>query len=1009
MPTLSRNRIRLAADAALFSAPLDQQTAATPSFWRGNDLQFEIAVFNNRILQSVANLASLTVEIRARASDGGPPDPSTAPLMAATVQAASLDDTLTNQNWDEGSGAHAQVSFTAAESNIVAGDHWLLVQALTTDSPARRLTLTAGLIRVLEDGGGLVSEPVPAGPLYYNASESDARYCQVSENLADLTDPAAARTNLGISGTGGGLDPAQNLADVADTATARANLGVEDTLFALDGPAFAFADGDTFTLPNRAHYRAPMLFSTGGLHTVTLDSTQARPAGLVFLSLSSTTNGTQARLVNEGVTLGTYSIPDGGTLELTFAVLETAGLRVLQEVTGSTPGGSLELLDEDDFASASSTQAATQQSIQAYVEANFQAQDQILFQGAFFPIFAKGYNALAGLASTDNEIRVLVLGDSLAWRATDPMIDAIRESFGFNERTVRGKDSGFDDGSQQALRYVASGGASVNFKNDYSIVPSGNHVALVAGGSCVADVLAASDGAPEWDTAKVLYQREPGAGTFKVQVSDGVDVVSPYSGFTDATPDGAGSVTIDASHTQTALGVATFSQSIARRAFNLVGLSGNVKVLGVYLFRNDNVLTVHRNSAGSWDPANLSATDATQLGQFITELKPDLITWQNNDDAASNETGLAKLKAALDTTTLRPAVLVLTVSPNGTVSLGDSGAATQRDSIRNLVRGYQRSGSTNWLYFDCFKALGGDYDFIAGLPTDPGVAFDGNHLTAKEWEWCAQQILQQAGLAEGTQRRTIAPLETVSATKVNKVRTLQFQKSPSQMVTAKMFADPTFGADLQVDMTRMFELRNDSGSITYAAFSARPDQKESVLPERILIGPSSLSARPKLFVVSGQSPEGVGGGLAVNFNANPGSLAFRPDASALQPHLYVKESGTGNTGWVPQPKRLTASLVYTTSAAGQNVGAGDVLGNDWVIARVWLKATPTTPSLNLGSESTDNLYLDAVPVTPVWRDFTTSLQAIANDGTHRELRVTPTSPYSGIIEIAVLLQPVGNA
>ncbi|MGF1450260.1 MAG: hypothetical protein ACFB20_12705 [Opitutales bacterium] len=1008
MPTLSRNRIRVAADAALFTAPLDQRTAATPAFWRGNDLEFEIAVFSNRILQSVANLSSLTVEIRARASDGGPPEPSTPPLMTATIEASALDDSLSAQSWDDGTGAHARVNFTAPQSNVVAGDHWLLVQALTTDNPARRLTLTAGPIRVLEDGGGLVTEPPEAGQPFFNATESDARYSRVSENLADLTDPAAARNNLGISGTGGGLDPAQNLSDVADRASARANLGVEDTLFAFEGPGFAFADGDTLVVPNRVQYRAPMIFTSSGLHTVTLDSSNARPGGFLFLSLTSTANGTQVQLLSEGITLGTYSIPDGGSRELTFAIMETFGSRFLQEVYASVSGGSLELLDEDDFASASATQAASQQSIQAYLERNFQAQDQFLFQGAFFPIFAKGYNALAGLTSTDNEIRVLVLGDSLAWRVTDPMINAIRESFGFNVRSARGNESGFDDGSPQRMRYTATGGASVNVKSDYTIVPSGNHIALTAGGSCVADILTGNDGAPDWDTAKVIYQREPGAGTFKVQVSDGADTVTPYSGFADVTPEGAGTSTISASHTETALGVATFSQSAARRALNLVGLSGNVKVLGIYLFRNDNVVSVHRNSAGSWNPANLATTDADLLGAFITELQPDLITWQNNDSAADNATGLAKLKAALDTTALRPAVLVLTVSPNGSLGLGDSGAAAQRDTIRDLVRGYQRAGSTNWLYFDCYKALGGDYDFIAGLPTDPDVAFDVNHLTAKEWAWCAQKLLQQAGLAESTQRRTIAPLETVSSSKVNKVRTLQFQKSTSELVTAKLFADPTFGADLQVDLTRMLELRNSSGSITYASFSARPDQKESVLPERILIGPSNLADRPKLFVASGQSPEGIGGSKAVNFDAKPGSLAFRPDAGALDPHLYIKESGAGNTGWVPQPKRLKASLTYAGSNAAQNIGTGEVLGDDWVIAKLWIKATPTTPSLNLGDENDPNRFLDAVPVTPLWREFTASLLAVANDGAHRELRVSPTTPYGGIIEIVLQLQPLGN-
>ena len=94
MSTLGRTRIRLAADAANFNSPLDVNSRATPQFWRGNDVQFEIAVFFNGTLQSVANLASMTLEIRAPGPAGGAPDPSTSPLMSATVDAGALNDSL---------------------------------------------------------------------------------------------------------------------------------------------------------------------------------------------------------------------------------------------------------------------------------------------------------------------------------------------------------------------------------------------------------------------------------------------------------------------------------------------------------------------------------------------------------------------------------------------------------------------------------------------------------------------------------------------------------------------------------------------------------------------------------------------------------------------------------------------------------------------------------------------------------------------------------------------------
>ncbi len=64
MSILGRTRLRLATDTASFDAPLDVLRRATPQFWRGNDVQFELALFFNGALLEVSNLASLTLEIR---------------------------------------------------------------------------------------------------------------------------------------------------------------------------------------------------------------------------------------------------------------------------------------------------------------------------------------------------------------------------------------------------------------------------------------------------------------------------------------------------------------------------------------------------------------------------------------------------------------------------------------------------------------------------------------------------------------------------------------------------------------------------------------------------------------------------------------------------------------------------------------------------------------------------------------------------------------------------------
>jgi len=177
MSTLGRTRLRFAADAASFDAPLETLRRATPQFWRGNDVQFELALFFNGALLDVSNLASLTLEIRPLGANGGAPDPSFAPLMGATI--TSFDNTTTLDDWNAGAKQHAVVVFTAAQSNIAAGAAWLSIFAITNDSPGRVITLCAGPVRVLEDGAGLATTPTPTADTFYTAAESDARFAPI--------------------------------------------------------------------------------------------------------------------------------------------------------------------------------------------------------------------------------------------------------------------------------------------------------------------------------------------------------------------------------------------------------------------------------------------------------------------------------------------------------------------------------------------------------------------------------------------------------------------------------------------------------------------------------------------------------------------------------------------------------------------------------------------------------------------------------------------------------------
>lgn len=218
MPTIDAKKIRLAANAASLSGPADRLTGLTPAFFRGNDLRVEFALFLGTVLQNTTNIASVTLEVKESDSEFTPPDAGATPVMTKTIIGASLNNALTETNWNNTTDQHGVISFTAAEANITAGPKWLSLWVLTNDSPGRVITVAAGPLRVLEDGssGSVQSPPAPTSS-YYTSTQSDARYLQSSQNLTGLASVSAARANLGL-GT----------AAIVNTGTASGNVPVLD-------------------------------------------------------------------------------------------------------------------------------------------------------------------------------------------------------------------------------------------------------------------------------------------------------------------------------------------------------------------------------------------------------------------------------------------------------------------------------------------------------------------------------------------------------------------------------------------------------------------------------------------------------------------------------------------------------------------------------------------------------------------------------------------------------------
>lgn len=146
-------------------------------FWRGKELAVQVGNFFAGELQSISNLASITLEIDVSQVSPLPP------VMKKEVLAAALDDTLDASTWDDGSKQHALFEFSASEANIDLGGQpsrsfWLTVTGLRTDG--KTVILGYGSAVCDESNAGTAGTPPANDPAYYTKEESHALFLRAA-------------------------------------------------------------------------------------------------------------------------------------------------------------------------------------------------------------------------------------------------------------------------------------------------------------------------------------------------------------------------------------------------------------------------------------------------------------------------------------------------------------------------------------------------------------------------------------------------------------------------------------------------------------------------------------------------------------------------------------------------------------------------------------------------------------------------------------------------------------
>lgn len=163
MSAFSESVVRLVLDTRHRGMAVDANTGDTPSIWRGAAARFDWALFFGEDLKSVGKLSSVSLEVKPKDNRLG------RALMSSTVSGELLNDALLLDNWQAGSDQHGTFRFAADLTALDLGgkneeQFWLVISALTNDVPARRVTLDATLLTIVEDGTPVECGGPPQGP-----------------------------------------------------------------------------------------------------------------------------------------------------------------------------------------------------------------------------------------------------------------------------------------------------------------------------------------------------------------------------------------------------------------------------------------------------------------------------------------------------------------------------------------------------------------------------------------------------------------------------------------------------------------------------------------------------------------------------------------------------------------------------------------------------------------------------------------------------------------------------
>jgi hypothetical protein len=321
------------------------------------------------------------------------------------------------------------------------------------------------------------------------------------------------------------------------------------------------------------------------------------------------------------------------------------------------------------------------------------------------------------MSGTLQQARVLALGDSIALFKWHTLYPSLHRAFGggaFEAGVSVGSSVSGTGWATPGTGIVATTGTVTRQTNAFDIWFSG-YADLFATGSTRDYGVAGVN--PTWDTLKIYYAKEAGAGTFKVQI-DGVD----EPGYTSVSAAGTG------------LGIITITRgTVAQRRVTIVNLTGTMRIIGPGFEASTRPGVVFANvSQGGIALDQQTAQGYANLQAYIADFNPDIITFEMKESSTYYATQLETLLTKVDAGAPTATFVGIGSTP---LASGDADQVIQNAQLKAACDAHGK------VYWDGYGPFG-SYAALNAL----GWAGDGTHVAEEASSFLAGLMARDLGL-----------------------------------------------------------------------------------------------------------------------------------------------------------------------------------------------------------------------------------------------------------------------